>query len=138
VRVGLAGALTASILVFSLGVGATSSGASGFYSASEASFCKSLETWTVDEAKYAAPKGTGLTAYKTWAKELIPLYETLAAEAPNKASKLVLNDVVTVFKDYSSAKSLTKLEAYEVANHAKFLAATKSLSKAIEGCAAYF
>jgi len=137
-RVGLAGALTAGIFVLSLGVGASNSGASGYYSASEASFCKSLATWVTDEGKYAAPTGTGLTAYKTWVKELLPLYETLAAEAPNAKSKLVLHDVVTIFKDYGSAKSLTKLEAFETANHAKFEAATKSLSKSIEGCGAYF
>jgi hypothetical protein len=138
VRVGLAGALTAGIFVLSLGVDVSSSGASGFYSASEASFCKSLVTWSVDERKYAAPTGTGLTAYRAWAKELLPLYETLAANAPNSSSKLVLNDVVTILKDYYGSKSLSKLEAYEVANHAKFLTDTKSLAKAIEGCASYF
>jgi hypothetical protein len=125
-------------MVLSLGVGVSSSGASGYYSASEASFCKSLVTWATDEGKYAAPKGTGLTAYKAWAKELLPLYETMAANAPNASSKLVLNDVVTILKDYYSSKSLSKLEAYEVANHAKFEADTKGLSKAIAGCESYF
>jgi hypothetical protein len=120
-----------------MGVAVPSSGASGFYSASEATFCKSLVTWSEADAKYAAPTGTGLTAYKNWAKEVLPLYETLASEAPNANSKLVLNDVVTILKDYYSSKTWKKLEAYELANHAKFLAATKTLAKAIEGCAAY-
>jgi len=136
-RFGLAGIVAAGIMVFSFGVGVPSSGASGSYSASEASFCKSLVTWAETNAKYAAPAGTGLTAYKTWAKKLLPFYEQLAATAPNAQTKVVLDDVVTVLKDYYSSSSLKKLEAYELANHAKFEADTKSLANSIKGCAKY-
>ena len=136
-RFGLAGAVAAGMMVFSFGVGVPSSGASGSYSANEASFCKALVTWAETNAKYAAPSGTGLTAYKSWAKRLLPFYESLDATAPNAATKLVLDDVVTVLKDYYSSSSIKKLVAYELANHAKFEADTKSLAKSISGCAKY-
>lgn len=129
-RVGLAGMVTAGILVLSLGVAVPGSGAAGTYSASESAFCKTMFTF-----RETAPKGTSLNDYKSWAKAILPLYEKLASEAPNTASKKVLSDLVTIFKDYGSASSLSKLEAYEVANHASFLKNTKALSDAIIACA---
>ena len=129
-RTALAAMVTAGILVVSLGVAVPSSGASGTYSASQSAFCKTIFTF-----RESAPKGTALNDYKAWAKAVLPLYEKLASEAPNKASQKVLNDLVTIFKDYQGAASLSKLEAYEVANHANFLKGTKALSAAIIACA---
>jgi hypothetical protein len=122
--------VTAGILVLSLGVAVPSSGAAGTYSASQSAFCKTLFSF-----RETAPKGTNLNDYKAWAKAVLPLYEKLASEAPNSASKKVLNDLVTIFKDYQGAASLAKLEAYEAANHAQFLKNTKALSAAIISCA---
>jgi hypothetical protein len=89
------------------------------------------------ETKYASKDATPPTtfsAYKTWAKTLLPFYETLASEAPNAASKTTLGDVATMLKYESTQSSWTKLETYETANHAKFEAGTKALAKAIESC----
>jgi hypothetical protein len=129
-RTAVAGIVTAGVLVFSLGVAVPSSGASGTYSASESAFCKTIFTF-----KESVPKGNNLNDYKTWAKSVLPLYEKLASEAPNSASQKVLDELVTIFKDYAGAASLSKLQAYEVANHAGFLKGTKALSAAIISCA---
>jgi hypothetical protein len=129
-RVALAGMVTAGILVLSLGVAVPGSGAAGTYSASESAFCKTMFSF-----KETAPKGSTLDNYKTWAKTIIPLYEKLASEAPNAASKKVLNQLVTILKDYQSASSLSGLKAYEVANHASFLKNTKAFTAVIVACA---
>jgi hypothetical protein len=134
-RTAVAGMVAAGILVLSLGVAAPSSGASGTYSASASAFCKTIIGFS---SKAAAPKGTSLTDYKSWAKSIIPFYEKLASEAPNSASKKVLGELVTILKDYAGASSLSKLGAYEAANHAAFLKGTKALSKAIISCAKSF
>jgi hypothetical protein len=124
--------VTAGILVLSLGVAVASSGAAGTYSAGESGFCKTILGFN---SKEAAPKGTSLTDYKAWAKTILPFYEQLASEAPNSGSKKVLSDLVTILKDYEGAASLSKLEAYEVANRAGFMKGTKALSAAIVSCA---
>ncbi len=129
-RVALAGMVTAGILVLSLGVAVPNSGAVGSYSASESAFCKTMFTF-----KESTPSGTSLNDYKSWAKGIIPLYEKLASEAPNAPTKKVLNQLVTILKDYQSAGSLAGLKAYEVANHASFLKNTKAFSAAIVACA---
>ena len=115
-------------LVLSLGVSVPSS------SAGSSKFCTTLISYETKYASKDAVPPTTFSAYKTWAKTLLPFYETLASEAPNAASKTVLSDVATILKYESKESSWTKLEAYEIANHAKFAAGTKALAKAIESC----
>jgi hypothetical protein len=136
-RTAAAGVITAGILVFSMGVGVPSSGAARYTSANEASFCKTLIGFAVKFRTDAAPTGATLTDYHAWVKKIIPLYEELAAEAPNAQTKTLLNDVVTILKDYGSATSLSKLGAFEAKNEATYLKGTKQLAAAIEGCAKY-
>jgi hypothetical protein len=136
-RTAIAGVVAAGALVISMGVAVPTSGAAGTYSASEAAFCKTLIGFSAIYAKDATPVGTGLTAYHAWAKKLIPLYEQLAAEAPNATTQKLLGEIVTILKDYDTAGSLSKLQKFELANHATYLKGTKALVAAITGCAAY-
>jgi hypothetical protein len=126
-RATLAGAVMLGTVVLSLSVAVPSS------SAGESAFCKSILSF---QSKYASKETppTSIKGYKGWAKEFVPLYETLASEAPNDASKTVLNEIVTILKYESTATSATKLETYIEANQAKFEAGDKALAKDIEGC----
>jgi hypothetical protein len=127
-RATLASAVVLGTLVLSLGISVPSS------SASSSKFCTTLLSF---ESKYASKDAvppTTFSKYKTWAKTLEPFYATLASEAPNAASKTVLGDVANILKYEGTTSSWTKLEAYESANRAKFLAGTKALTKAIVAC----
>jgi hypothetical protein len=136
-RTAIAGVVAAGALVISMGVAVPTSGAASTRSASEATFCKTLIGFSATYAKDAVPTGTGLSAYHAWAKKVLPLYEQLAAEAPNTATKNFLTALVTILKDYGSASSLVKLGQDEVANKAKYLKGTKELTSAVIGCAKY-
>jgi hypothetical protein len=136
-RAAVAGIVTAGILVFSLGVAAPSSGAATRTSASEATFCKTLIGFSLKFRADAAPKGTGIAAYHSWVKLVLPLYEELDAAAPNAGTKKFLDEIVVILKDYQSAGSLTKLETTEAKNEATYLKGTKQLASSIEGCAKY-
>jgi hypothetical protein len=124
----LAGATMITALTISLGVAATSSSALG-----SSPFCKTLINYEENDASKATPP-TSMSAYHTWAAELVPFYEKLASEAPNAKTKSTLGEIVVILKWESKKQSITSLEAYITANHAKFEAGTKSLAKAIEGC----
>jgi len=129
--------VTAGILVLSLGVAVPNSGAAKAPSASEATFCKTLIGFSVKFRSDAAPTGTGITAYHSWVKKVLPLYEELASEAPNTGTKTFLNELVTILKEYGTATSLSKLATTELANKAKYLKGTKELTTAIVGCAKF-
>ena len=97
-------------------------------------FCKTLINYEENDASKATPP-TSISAYHTWAAELVPFYEKLASEAPNAKTKTTLGEIVVILKWESKKQSITSLEAYITANHAKFEAGTKALAKAIEACA---
>jgi hypothetical protein len=125
------GAVVASAAMM-LSVGfASPSGAASVPSAAGSAFCTTIFTFHPK----VPPTMTNLKSYQAWAKSLEPLYAKLASEAPNAASKSVLNAVVVVLKDYISSKSLSKLDAYIVKNHAAFTKGTKALAAAIVSCA---
>ncbi|HEY5092325.1 MAG TPA: hypothetical protein VII60_03590 [Acidimicrobiales bacterium] len=123
-------AVASAALMLSVAV-ASPSGASSMASAAGSAFCTTIFTFH----PAVPPASTNLKSYQAWAKSLEPLYATLASEAPNAASKSVLNAVVTVLKDYISSKSIPKLDAYIVANRAKWTKGTKALAAAIISCA---
>jgi hypothetical protein len=110
---------------------ASPSGASSVQSAAGSAFCTTIFSFH----PATPPAMTNLKSYQTWAKTLEPLYAKLASEAPNAASKSVLNAVVVVLKDYVSSKSLPKLDAYIVKNRAAWTKGTKALAAAIVSCA---
>jgi hypothetical protein len=137
-RTAAAGVLAAGVLVFSLGAGVPASGAATrVSSANEASFCKTLIGFSIKFRTDAAPTGATLSDYHAWVKKVIPLYEELAAQAPNAGTKKFLNALVTILKDYGSATSLSKLGTFEAKNEATYLKGTKQLASSIEGCAKY-
>ena len=116
-------------LVLSLGSDVQSSSALG-----NSPFCKTLFSFEGIAEKNETPKEITAKGYVAWAKLLLPYYEKLASEAPSNG-KVVLNELVTIFKYYTKAKSITGIETYISTNHAKFEAGTKALAKDIEACA---
>jgi hypothetical protein len=127
--VGLAGAIMFTTLALSLGSDVPSSSALG-----SSAFCKTLFSFEGIAEKNEVPKTSTAIGYHAWAKLMLPYYEKLASEAP-KNGKVVLNELVTIFKYYTNASSISNIEAYIEANHAKFEAGTKALGKDIEACA---
>ncbi len=128
-RAALAGAVVGGTLVLSLGLAVPSSSALG-----NSAFCKTLFSFEGIAEKNTTPKEITAKGYVAWAKLLLPYYEKLASEAPSNG-KVVLNELVTIFKYYSHASSITGIETYIATNHAKFEAGTKALAKDIEACA---
>lgn len=128
-RGALAGAMVCGTLVLSLGMAVPSISALG-----SSKFCKSILSYETKYASKATPP-TSFKGYRAWAKYLLPFYETLAAEAPNEASKNTLNEVVAILKYESKDSSLTSLEAYIKANTVKFENGATTLGKDIAACA---
>jgi hypothetical protein len=128
-RAALAGAVVCGTLVLSLGTAVPSSSALG-----NSAFCQTILSFESIAIKDETPKQITAKGYVAWAKLLLPFYEKLASEAPSNG-KVVLNELVTIFKYYSHATSIKSIEAYVTANHAKFEAGSKALAKDIEACA---
>jgi hypothetical protein len=130
-RGAIGGVLASAVLLVSMGVSTSSASASSITSASPSAFCSTILAYHPS----AVPNPTNLKSYKAWAKSLEPLYEKLASEAPNAATKAVLNEVVVVLKYYVSSSSITKLDASVAKYSAKWAAGGKALAKAIISCA---
>jgi hypothetical protein len=128
-KVGLAGAIACTTLALSLGTDVPSSSALG-----NSAFCKTLFGFEGIAEKHETPTSITAQGYQQWAKTLLPFYEKLASEAPANG-KVVLNELVTIFKYYTNASSITSIEGYIATNHAKFEAGEKALAKDIEACA---
>jgi hypothetical protein len=126
----IGGAVASAVLLVSMGFG-TAAGASTIQSASPSAFCSTIITYHPT----TIPNPKSLTAYKAWAKSLIPFYEKLASEAPNASTKSLLNAVVAVLKYYASSTSLPKLNGYILKYHSKWAAGSKALATAIISCA---
>jgi len=114
-----------------MGVSSPSASASSIVSASPSAFCTTI----ISFHSTVPPSVKNLKSYKAWAKTLVPFYEKLASEAPNTATKSVLNEVVVVLKYYENSTSLTKLDASVLKYNAKWEAGSKALAKAIISCA---
>ncbi len=128
VRKTVAGSLVAGALLVPLSVSTTPAGA-----LSNSPFCKAVFAWAYHPG--AVPTSVNLSAYHTWTKVVLPYYEKMEATAPNAKTKEVLGFVVTVLKAYANSTSLSKLAAYEKANHARFEADVKVLAASIKACA---
>lgn len=129
-RGAIGGVLASAVLLVSMGVSTQSASASSLSSASPSALCTTIFSYHAT----AVPNVTNLKSYRAWAKALEPFYEQLASEAPNAASKSVLNEVV-VLKYYVSSTSISKLDASVLKYQAKWQAGANALAKAIESCA---
>jgi hypothetical protein len=114
-----------------MGVSTQAASASSYKSASSSAFCTTIYTYHPS----SVPSATNLKSYKKWAAALEPFYEKLASEAPNAATKSVLNEVVVVLKYYVSSSSLAKLDASVLKYHAQWTKGSKALAAAIVSCA---
>ena len=72
--------------------------------------------------------GAGFASY-------LPFYKKLTSEAPNSATKKVLNEIVTILKYESNQTNLKALSTYVVKNQKYWVKASKSLAAAISSCA---
>jgi hypothetical protein len=115
----------------SIGVSTQGAAASSYRSASPSAFCTTIFTYH----PAVPPSPTSVKSYQAWAKTLEPFYEKLASQAPNAATKAVLNEVVVVLKYYVSSSNLAKLNASVLKYHAKWAAGAKALAKAVVSCA---
>jgi len=121
----------AAILVLSLGVAVAPSGASSSYvSASPSAFCTSIISY---HAK--APSGTNYASYRSWAKTNLPFFQKLASQAPNAASKTVLNELATIIKYEASTSNYKALGAYLVKNKTQWANGWKAFAAAVLNCA---
>jgi hypothetical protein len=114
-----------------MGVATPGASASGYTWASSSAFCTTIFTYHPS----VAPSPTNLKSYRAWAKSLEPFYERLASEAPNAATKAILNEVVVVLKYYVNSASLAKLDASVLRYHSKWAAGAKALANAVIACA---
>ncbi len=130
-RGALGGVLASAVLLVSMGVGTQGASASSYTSAGASAFCTTI----ISYHPTVPPNIKNFKSYKAWAKTLIPFYEKLASEAPNAATKSVLNEVVVVLKYYQNSTSLAKLDASVLKYNAKWEAGSKALAKAIISCA---
>jgi len=96
-------------------------------------FCTTLETWATHPPKNP-PTTNNVAAYHAWATQYIPVYEKLASEAPNAATKDLFNEVVKILKTYDGAGTLSQLKAAEVADSSKFRNDAKALTAAVLSC----
>jgi len=129
-RSALVGSLAAAAMVVSLSAAVPASGAATVRSASPSAFCTTIYTFHP-----TAPSGTNYSNYRKWAKSYLPFYKKLASEAPNTATKKVLNEIVTVLKYESTQKNLKSLGLYVAKNQKYWVKASKSLATAIVSCA---
>ena len=125
-RTALASGVILATFIVSLGVSVPSSSALG-----TSAFCKTMFTYK----PVAPPSAVTTKGYRKWAKALLPFYEKLATEAPNAKTKVILNEIVTIFKAEASSKSLKGLESYIYTHHANFAKSSKALAGAIVACA---
>jgi hypothetical protein len=130
-RVLLGSFVFASTLVLSLGANVPSSGAAS------SAFCGTLVTWAKNPPK-PAPTSFNTAQYRAWANEYLPLYSKLASEAPNAQTAKILNQVVTILKDYESASTISALQSIVVKNSKEWATDAKALAKAIISCASSF
>jgi hypothetical protein len=133
-RSALGGVVASALFLVSMGVSASGASAASITSASPSAFCSTIITFH----PATPPSAKNLKSYKAWAKTLIPFYSKLASEAPNAATKAVLNEVVVVLKYYKNSSSLAKLDASVLKYNAKWEAGSKALAKAIISCAKSF
>jgi hypothetical protein len=127
----IGGVLASATLLVSMGIGAQGASAASIKSAAPSAFCTTI----ISYRPATIPNPKNLKSYRAWAKSLEPFYESLAKEAPNAATKAVLNEVVVVLKYYVSSSSVTKLDASVVKYEAKWKAGAKALATAIISCA---
>ena len=78
----VAAALSATVLVITLGVAVPSAHALG-----TSNFCTALFSYVEKGEKVFSETPTSVNSYHIWAKDLLPYYQTLEADAPNAATK---------------------------------------------------
>ena len=83
----------------------------------------------IEEVSRSGIRGRGGAGFRTGLKW------KLASEAPNSATKKVLNEIVTVLKYESSQKNVKALGLYVAKNQKYWVKASKSLATAIISCA---
>jgi hypothetical protein len=120
--------LAAATLSVALGAGVAS--ASTTQSAAMSPFCKTLTTFHPKNP----PASSNYTAYRAWAKQYLPFFQTLAAQAPNAATKTMMNDMAQYIKAEANATSAKALGAYLYAHRIQWTKGWKAFIAAAMAC----
>ena len=123
-----AATLAAATLSVALGAGAVS--ASTTQSAAMSPFCKTLTTFHPK----SPPAANNYTAYRTWSKQYLPFFQKLASQAPNTATKTLMNDLVQYIKAGANATSAKALGAYLAAHRVQWTKGWKAFISATMAC----
>ena len=99
-------------------------------SAALSPFCKTLTTFHPK----TPPSATNYTAYRAWAKQYLPFFQKLASEAPNAATKTLMNDLAQYVKAGANATSAKALGAYFYAHRVQWTKGWKAFLRATMSC----
>lgn len=124
-----ASVVTSAALMLSLGVGATSGGASEMKSASPSAFCPTLFALS----KIKPPITSNPTSYRKWIKAYLPTWEKLASAAP-AGSKKVLVEIVVILKYEANMTNVAKMKAYVAKNTKAWTAGWRAFATATASC----
>ena len=126
-RVAVAGLAAVSFSV-ALGVGAAN--ATTTQSAALSPFCKTLTTFHPK----SPPPATNYTAYRAWARQYLPFFQKLASEAPNVATKTLMNELAQYVKAEANVTSAKALGAYFYAHRVQWTKGWKAFLSATMSC----
>ncbi|MDE3082040.1 MAG: hypothetical protein KGJ39_01320 [Acidobacteriota bacterium] len=129
-RVQRLGVATLAAATFSVALGVGASSASTTQSAAMSPFCKTLTTFHPK----SPPASNNYTAYRAWSKQYLPFFQRLASQAPNAATKTLMNDLVQYVKAGANATSAKALGAYLVAHRAQWTKGWKAFISATMAC----
>lgn len=128
-RTRVASFVAGAVMLVTVTVGVLPGSAASYRWAGESAFCKTLTSFHA-----TAPTPGNSAPYKAWIKTYLPFYEKLASEAPSGTTRTAFSEIVTILKYEEGSNSLSKLDAYIAANHAKWTLAWKDFAKDIMGC----
>ena len=118
------------VATLSVALGAGAANATTTQSAALSPFCKTLTTFHPK----SPPPAKNYTAYRAWAKQYLPFFQKLASEAPNAATKTLMNDLAQYIKAESKATSAKALGAYFYAHRVQWTKGWKAFIAATMTC----
>jgi hypothetical protein len=76
-----------------------------------------------------------VATYHEWARAVLPLYESLDANAPNGPSKSALDQIVTILKYFENSVTVAQIKAYWLSHRSHWTSDFAALVAALKGCA---
>ena len=123
-------AATMAAATFSVALGVEVVSAPTTQSAAMSPYCKTLTTFPPK----SPPASNNYTAYRAWSKQYLPFFQKLASQAPNAATRTLMNDLVHYIKAGATATSAKALGAYLVAHRAQWTKVWRAFISATMAC----